>query len=374
MTLELDIEQWHRQLLQRNRKLSVVEGVVNAGGLYSTAPTSYLSLIARVPGFVRGDLDRALYEDRSLVRMAALRGSGFLIPLDLIDNVVAATDRGYVFAKWADKLVGSEQVEAWRADLFRLLDGQVLPARKIREELGVSGKSSEALRYVLSSMISRRELAAASGPKSWRDNQHGYALWSQWFRGHRPRQVDPTMARIEVAEWYLQGHGPATAGDFAWFAGMKEANAQAALEGSAAVEVGDGWFDLLDRKPPADPDGLRLLPVWDTALVRQEQWRRMVHEDHYRFVYDASGNVTSSIVRDGAVVGVWDRGGDNDRLVVKAAFFEPAGRGMKKLVDDEAAVVARAVGVSDLEVEFVSSVVDLHAASRNRFMSPLSGS
>jgi len=51
--------------------LSVVDDVV---GLHATAPeTPYLSLHARVEGPVMDQLDRDLYEDRSLVRLKAMR-------------------------------------------------------------------------------------------------------------------------------------------------------------------------------------------------------------------------------------------------------------------------------------------------------------
>lgn len=371
---DLDVQQWNRQLLQRDVVVTVQEAVLRTGGIYSTAPTSYLSFVARVPEFRRSDLERALYEDRTLVRMSALRGSAFLIPIEMIDVVVAGSDRRDLFAEWAENLVGPERVAGWRADLRVLLDGRVLPARAIRKEFGISGRDAEALRYVLSSMTVRRELASASGPKSWRDNQYGYALWSQWFPDHPPQTLDPGRARAALAEWYLRGHGPAEAEDFAWFAGMKKANAAAAIEASGAIEVGDGLLDIPEAAIDARPAGLRLLPVWDTALVRQKQWRRMVPEHLYRYVYDVSGNVTSTIVRDGEVVGVWDRSGDNDRIEITAAFFEPAGRSDQRRLKDEAAVIASALDVTELEVSFVSSPVDLHTASRNRFMSPLSGS
>ncbi len=348
--------------------------MVESGGLYSTAPTSYLSLVARVPGFRRSDLDRALYEERTLVRMSALRGSAFLIPVGMIDVVMCGSDRKDVFSDWVEKLVGAEQREQWRADILELLDGQIMPAREIRKHFGVAGKSAEALRYVLSSMTVRQELAAASGPKSWRDNQYGYALWSQWFPEHPPHVVDPAEARVLLATWYLRGHGPAAVGDFAWWAGLKKANAAGAFADAGFGEVGDGLFDLPDRPRPPEPSGLRLLPVWDTALVRQKQWRRMMPEHLYPFVYDTGGNLTSTIVRDGEVVGIWDRSGDLDRLEISAAFFSARGRSDEVAVEEEAAVVAAALGVPELQVTFTSEVVDLHQASRNRFLSPLSGS
>ena len=368
-TRDLDREQWHRQLLQRERELSVEEAVELAGGLYSTAPTSYLSCVARIPGFSRADLDRALYEDRTLVRIGTLRGSGFLIPIDRIDMVMSAGDRKEWYASAVDKIVGEKQRKAWTERVVRILDGNVLPAREIRARLGVSGKEAEALRYLLSSLSQQRLVAAAAGPTSWRDNQYGYALWDQWFPDHPAVQLDPEEARLELARWYLQGHGPGTIEDFSWWSGLKKANARKALEGVAQPH--DGFYDL---NPPADlpePSGLRLLPIWDTALVTQKTRRRMVAEDLYPYVYDSSGNVTSTVMLDGEVIGVWDRGGDNERLEVKAAFF--AGSGPRGLVEEEAGRIGGALGLAEVSVRQVDRYVDLTEASRNRFMSPLSG-
>jgi DNA glycosylase AlkZ-like len=366
------VEQWSRQLLQRDRAMTVEHVVVEAGGIYSTAPTSYLSLAARIPGFVKDDLDRALYRDRSLVRLSVLRGSGFLVPLEMIDVVLAAFDRGDVTIGWAEKIVGEQQLDVWRSQILSLLHRQILPARDIRTQLGVEGRDAEALRFLLSSMCFRRDLAAASGAKGWRDNHYGYALWNEWFVDHRPVAVDPDAARAEVARWYLQGHGPGTVDHFAWWAGLKKANAAAAL--TNFEEIDEGVFDLADPPEPWEPSGLRLLPVWDTALVAPKGRRRMVRTAHQPFVYDASGNLTSTIVKDGGVVGVWDRRGDSEHLKVKAAGFEPFPQELRDQVVAEANVLGESVGVSEVTVEFVEEMVDLTQASRNRFLSPLSGS
>ncbi len=366
------MEQWNRQLLQRERSTTVEQVVVEAGGIYSTAPTSYLSFAARIPGFVKDDLDRALNQDRSLVRLSALRGSGFLIPLDMIDDVLAASDRGNVFEGWVEKLVGAEVREDWRARILALLDGRVMPAREIRTELDVSAKESEALRFLLSSLSQTRQVAAAAGTIGWRDNQYGYTLWDQWFTNHPPRVVDPEIARTRVAGWYLSGHGPGTVDHFAWWAGVTKANAAAAL--SSFEEIEQGIFDLGDPPEGVEPSGLRLLPVWDTALVAPKGRRRMVRTAHQRYVYDASGNLTSTIVKDAAVIGVWSRGGDNDLIAVKAAPFESFTKSVRLDIEQEAQFLGHAVGATDVSVEFVDDPVDLTTAPRNRFLSPLKDS
>ena len=53
--------------------------------LHSTEPaTGYLSLWARVPGLTIADVDRALFEDRSLVKQLAMRRTLFVFPRDLL--------------------------------------------------------------------------------------------------------------------------------------------------------------------------------------------------------------------------------------------------------------------------------------------------
>ena len=99
----------------------------------------------------------------------------------------------------------------------------------------------------------------------------------------------------------------------------------------------------------------------------------MVRTRNQPFVYDASGNVTSTIVLDGGVIGVWDRKGDDEVLHVKAAGFDPFDKSLRERIGDETELIARAVGARDVDVEFTEDLVDLTRAPRNRFMSPLSG-
>jgi hypothetical protein len=368
---ELAVAQWNRQLLQRDVKLTVEEAVELAGGIYSTAPTSYLSFAARIPDFHRSQLDNALIRDRSLARLGTLRGSGFLVPIAKGDAVMSAADRTPWYQRSADKLVGEETTAEWRVAVLGLLDGQPLPARSIRQQLGVEGRGGEALRYLLSAMTQTRELAAATAEGGWRSNQYNYAIWSQWFPDHPPAQVEPESARADVARWYLQGHGPGTVDHFSWWSGLNTKNARLALD--AVADDDDGVYDL-EVDPPSEPSGLRLLPVWDTALVAPRGRRRMVRTENQPFVYDASGNVTSTVVRDGEVIGVWDRGGDDRRIEIKAVGFKPFNRHIRSLVADEAGLMASSVGADEVEVEFVDQLVDLTAAPRNRFLSPLKGS
>ena len=53
--------------------------------LHATEPaTVYLSLHARVDGLTVADVDRALYDDRTLVKQLAMRRTLFVFPRDLL--------------------------------------------------------------------------------------------------------------------------------------------------------------------------------------------------------------------------------------------------------------------------------------------------
>ena len=73
------------------RAASPLEAADSMVGLHATSPsTVYLSTWARVPGFVPVDMDRALYDDRSLVRQLAMRRTMFVMPTPTLRDAVGA--------------------------------------------------------------------------------------------------------------------------------------------------------------------------------------------------------------------------------------------------------------------------------------------
>jgi DNA glycosylase AlkZ-like len=70
----------------------VVQAARDLVGLHATgAPNPYLQLFTRMPRFTRPALDSELYERRSLARVRCMRGTSFLLPLDLLPIAWAAT-------------------------------------------------------------------------------------------------------------------------------------------------------------------------------------------------------------------------------------------------------------------------------------------
>ena len=71
--------------------------------LHATEPaTRHLSLLARVDGLTVADVDRALYDDRTLVKQLAMRRTLFVFPRDLLP------------AAWGVRRPGSRRTERAR--------------------------------------------------------------------------------------------------------------------------------------------------------------------------------------------------------------------------------------------------------------------
>jgi len=84
-------------LAPSHRAATVEDAARDQVGLHATDPTSvYLSAWARLDALDRATMERALYDDRTLVRMIGMRRTLFLEPLDLAPIVHAATSPAIV--------------------------------------------------------------------------------------------------------------------------------------------------------------------------------------------------------------------------------------------------------------------------------------
>src|SRR5690606_17365047 len=126
-----------------DRTASTVEEVVRSvAALHSTDPaTPYISSRARVPDFDIEDLEGALYEDRSLIRMHSIRRTLFLF--DVEDAVrfhagatreIAVKERAR-FAQWLAASMPEHEVapfvERLTGEVRQVLSGRTLSTGEI---------------------------------------------------------------------------------------------------------------------------------------------------------------------------------------------------------------------------------------------------
>ncbi|MGD8494671.1 MAG: winged helix DNA-binding domain-containing protein [Gemmatimonadales bacterium] len=327
--------------------------------LHATDPASvFLGLRARTDDLGVGDVERALYEERSIARILAMRRTMFVTSIDRIPVLHAAASwslarterrRNLRLLEMADV----EDPEAWHD---RVADRTLSAVRELGAatavelteavpELGLQvevnrgkkwagkiGMSSRVLLWLaIVGRVSRTEPLG-----SWKSTMYRWAPTREWLGLQLDaRPEDPAGARADLARAYLRAFGPATFEDLHWWSGWNKTQTRKALEivRPAEVELEDepGFAlpdDLADAADVADAAGrcdsdprrVALLPPLDTTAMgwKRRDWYLGDLEEH---LFDRNGNAGPTVWSDGRIVGGWAQRDDGEvvvRLLVDA--------------------------------------------------------
>ena len=172
----------------------------------------------------------------------------------------------------------------------------------ILEEQGIPA-DGQRLAYMV--MHSELHLAVCSGPMAGK--QHTYAPFDDRVTGEGP-SGDEALAVLALR--YFTTRGPATSGDFAWWAGLKAADAKLGLQlaaDSIELRTVDGvTYALVDDGAPAVTERAHLVQCYDEAIIAYRQTRGILRSDSISF--DTPGRVdgfTHVILLDGQLLGHW---------------------------------------------------------------------
>ena len=287
--------------------------------LHGTDPaTVYLALGARLadPAGTVTETDRALYEDRSLVRMHGMRHTVFVFPTHLTAVVhastglaVAARERaslvknmakaGAPDAAWLKEVeestlaVLARRGEATAAELAedepRLREQFVYAAGKSYE--GVHTVSTQLLRVlgVEGKVVRGRPLG------SWTSTQFRWAL----APAHPELELADSQA--ELLRRWLTACGPATEADLKWWTGWKVTDVRRALTAigahSVSLDEGTGYVVEGDADPVAasvEP-WAALLPGLDPTAMGWQGRDWYLAPALRPSLFDRSGNVGPTV-------------------------------------------------------------------------------
>jgi hypothetical protein len=330
--------------------------------LHATEPaTVYLSLQARVDGLTVADVDRELYERRSLVKQLAMRRTVFVFPRDLLaaawgsSSARVAVQLRPRLAKDVERGGLADDGAAWvdracAAVLERLADGSELSAKALREELPAlegridlaAGKAYGAnvamAPRVLTQLGVEAQIARGRNGGHWRISRPQWTSMRAWLGGEAPEPWQPAEGWAELVRRWLATFGPGTAADIQWWLGATVGIVKQALADVGAVPVsldpssgGDvGWLlpDDLDPVSREEP-WVALLPVLDPTVMGWKSRDFYLPAEHVPHLFDTNGNAGTTAWVDGRVVGCWvqdDAGVVDVRLVEKVA--RPAARAL----------------------------------------------
>jgi Winged helix DNA-binding domain len=306
-------------------------------GLHGTDPASvYLAARARTRDADQAAIERALYEERSLVRMLGMRRTVFVVPADLVPVIQAAcTDQ---IAERMRRQLTQAVAEAgiapdaatWLKDVgegtIRALAarGSATGAELAQDEprLRTQIIAAEDNRYGGAVNLTTRllTLLAAEGLMV-RGRPRGGWTSTQFAWSAAPERTDlpAPVARTELARRWLAAFGPAPLADLQWWTGWTAAQVRQAVSplDLAEVDVGGSVGVVLagDDEPvaPGEP-WAALLPALDPTAMgwRERAW---YVGEHTAALFDRSGNIGPTAWWDGRIVGGWAQRQDGEIVV-----------------------------------------------------------
>jgi hypothetical protein len=320
----------HR-LVPSRRTDDVVAVADDLVALHSSDPvTVYLSVLARMANPTLAAVEKALYDDRTLLRHHAMRRTLWVAGPETIRfaHAAATVDLHRVqYRMLAAALSGAgvhdpdEWIAAGRKTVLGVLADGPMTARDLGRSVpelalpvmigtGRQATSVAAHTRLLLVLGFAGDVVRARPTGTWINGQYRWAAADSWIPGGIDAGLDKHTAAAGLARLWLRSFGPATRADLQWWAGWTAATTTRALAdvGSVEVELDDGPGHLLpdDLEPVDAPEPwVALLPGLDPTTMGWKQRSWYLEPAVAAAVFDRNGNGGPTVWVDGRIVGSW---------------------------------------------------------------------
>ncbi|MFP3895446.1 MAG: winged helix DNA-binding domain-containing protein [Anaerolineales bacterium] len=361
--------------------------VRDIGPIGATRPTvPYLSLWARMRDFRRENLDEALYEERSLLRVPCMRGQLYLVPvedypayyqltkpffqqgLEDLTRFFSRTDKECeVNYDLCDETLIQRVLEVISsqgghtiAELTELLP--VLGTRVYHDpdypELGYSKLGTQLIPAICAQGI----LVRARPRGGWRSQLYTYEALSSWLPGLDLEGLSAREALRYVVSGYIKAFGPATVGDISlWLGGYARRQVVGAL-----MALGDELTRVQMAKSQRvyfmhveevealqsytyEEHDVALLPPHDTYPTAYSDTSRFLSRRYRERVFDRVGEPLGTVWLDGYIVGIWNAQPQDEHIQVR--LFEPLPPNIVALVAEETRRLSRFLEYASFDIE-----------------------
>lgn len=364
-------------------KSQLAEAVADACGVQAQLmAAAELALRVRVKGLTLEDVERALWQDRSLSRVWSVRGTVHLVPSDELAVFVrgCSTRQESRIANWMRRSGASQEsterlIGAATAAMDRPRTREEI-TRIVRDSLGwhVENKGGRGWGNPADAEGFRLGRSVVTIPDvAWMASFRGLVCFGPdagqgttfvrpdaWL----PRWHDLSLEEAEDAllRHYLRSFGPAAVHDFAAWCVLTVARARriwSRLEGEMSPVTLDGreaWVLRRDlaalERARRDGTTVRLLPYFDSFLLGHRGRDHLVDAAHYKRIYRPAGWVYPAVLVDGRIAGEWtyERAGQGLRIRVQP--YRAPDDEVQDLVRREAEDVARFLEATGAHVSF----------------------
>ncbi len=311
-----------------------------------------MALWARVDGLTPQDVRSALWQERTLVKTWAMRGTLHLLAASDLPLYVAARSV-HEARNWLKYFtffgMTPEQYEAIIVAIPQVLGSQPLTRQQLSAAVAQHLKIPELGRYLQSS-----SWGSLWKPSAWRGelcfgpNQGQNVTFvnpRHWCADWQP--VEPYPALQEIARRYLHAYGPATPKEFAlwWGIGILPArelfkSIESLLE---PVEV-EGWQALalredLESMQKSELTGsVNLLPFFDAYVLgigRGRDIEPILSQPYQKLVYRPQGWISAVVLVDGIMKGMWEFKSRGSQTIVKLKMFSSPSAALRRAMETE---------------------------------------
>jgi hypothetical protein len=362
----------HRQhLTAAARGDDVLAVMADILGLHATVPISpYLQLHARLREFTPARLDRVL-DGGHAAKVSCMRRTLFIETAEIVPLVLTATRQ---LSRPSDRYLEANGLtvagyDELAAEIENMLTGRAMTVKELNAVLAVGYRLSP----VVIVMCDQSRLLRWKGRRGWRSAQPSYRRFAEALPHVHLDILDEPAAVRQLVERYVGCYGPVTESDIAWWTGLSRRTVRTAVASLSTLVpvdvkgVAEGF--LMHARDIDTPAGdVVLLPALDPYLQSHRDRSRYVDAAHLPYVVDRGGNVTSTIIVRGRVIGVWDHLDKPNQM--RLLFFDAPSRRTR----DRARRAATDVGVllsgcepAIVEFEHMTAL----AGSTGAFLSPL---
>lgn len=339
-------------LTPRLSRENVVQAVTRTGGIQAQVMSAAeLALFSRVEGISPENVRSALWQDRSLIKTWAMRGTLHLLSASELPLYIAARD-WHNNTSWSNYFaeygLAPAQQEAFLSAVPHVLEQGPMTRQQLADalakhtgiarlrELIVSANwgsplKPSAYRGDLCFGPSQGQNVTFVNPKTW------VGSW---------QSLEPEQALKEIVRLYLQAYGPATPDNCAqWWGIGKTAITklfQAMADELEEVEV-EGWraFALSATLEPmqnlAAAKVVRLLPLFDAYTLGLGRGIEPILSQAYKkLIFRPQGWISAVVLVNGSIQGVWQSTTRRAQADVRVRLFSPPTARMRKGIESEA--------------------------------------
>jgi hypothetical protein len=321
-----------------------------------------LMVWARVEDLDRQAVQRALWEDRTLVKTWAMRGTLHLLPSDELPlwHAALGTNRRYLKPALWKKYFGItlEELDGLTHAVGSALDGRVMTREELAQEVGrLTGSAAFGAKIALSSWGTVLRPAAFTGRLCFGPSvgQRVRFTHPRTWLAAPPRPVDPQTAPAAVARRFLAAYGPATYQDLArwwsgggvstakqWIASLGEDVLPVDLEGVQAWMLAAHARELRDLPPGRS---VRLLPAFDQYVIAAScHAERLLTGGLRPRVFRPQGWISPVLLVNGFMQGTWRHDIKGSRVEVVIEPFARTPAQVRRAAEEEAERLAAFLG------------------------------